>query len=171
MLTAAAKGDKAAFTLLYYQYSSAVFSHALRLLGERTAAEDLTQEVFIKALKSLKDFRQESSLRHWLKRMTTNGAIDFIRSSADKKNVSIDQVSDFFVSDNSDTSVVEASGLLAKLDGISRQLIWLFLVEGWTHKELALRFNRTESWSKSIVSRALSQLRNEISTTRNQEHE
>ena len=53
----------------------------------------------------------------------------------------------------------EAIGLLNRLSPQARALVWLHQMEGWTHDELGRRFGRSESWSKSIVSRALAQLR------------
>ncbi|HRQ35903.1 MAG TPA: sigma factor-like helix-turn-helix DNA-binding protein, partial [Chiayiivirga sp.] len=53
----------------------------------------------------------------------------------------------------------EASGLLRHLTPQARALVWLNQVEGWSHQALGRRFGRSESWSKSIVSRALAQLR------------
>ena len=53
----------------------------------------------------------------------------------------------------------EALGLLKQLSPQARALVWLHQVEGWTHDELGRRFGHSESWSKSIVSRALAQLR------------
>ena len=57
----------------------------------------------------------------------------------------------------------EITGLLRRLPPLARTLVWLHLMEGWSHKELAARFGHSESWSKSVLSRALAQLRADLS--------
>jgi RNA polymerase sigma-70 factor (ECF subfamily) len=56
----------------------------------------------------------------------------------------------------------ESLGLLRRLGPIERTVVWLHAMEGWSHPELGRRFGRSESWSKSIVSRTLSRLRLEL---------
>ena len=56
----------------------------------------------------------------------------------------------------------ESLGLLRRLSPTERTVVWLHAMEGWSHPELGRRFGRSESWSKSIVSRTLSRLRLEL---------
>src|SRR3546814_21121964 len=53
---------------------------------------------------------------------------------------------------------------------MERTVIWLHAMEGWSHPELGRRFDRSESWSKSIVSRGLSRLRLELDEPLNEPH-
>ncbi len=57
---------------IYEEHSKAVFYLALRILGEPSAAEDATHDVFIKAFRGMKDFRGEANLRTWLYRIAIN---------------------------------------------------------------------------------------------------
>src|SRR5438445_95076 len=57
---------------LYEQYSRYVYYLALRMVGERALAEDITHDVFLKAFRNLDRFRGHSSLRTWLYRITVN---------------------------------------------------------------------------------------------------
>lgn len=74
----AQKGDLEAFNRLVLAYQDAIYSHAYRLLGERSAADDATQEAFIAAYKTIKTFRG-GSFRAWLFRIVTNQCYDELR--------------------------------------------------------------------------------------------
>ncbi len=69
-------GDATAFEELVERYHLPVFHLAYRMIQDRDDAEDLTQEVFVKAYRSLSQFRRASSLKTWLFRITMNLAID-----------------------------------------------------------------------------------------------
>lgn len=75
----AAAGDQGAFGLLVEQYEKPVYHQALRLLSHPEDAADVTQEVFLKAWRSLPAFQGESSFSTWLYRLTNNAAIDLLR--------------------------------------------------------------------------------------------
>lgn len=79
LVRAAQQGDRAAFRALYEQYEERVFRTALRLLGRRPEAEDLTQEVFVTAYRKLDTFDHRSSFATWLYRTTVNACYDAMR--------------------------------------------------------------------------------------------
>ena len=65
---------------IYRRYGTACFNLALRILGERAAAEDVVQEVFLKMMNTLSGFRGDAPFGVWLKRMTANATIDALRA-------------------------------------------------------------------------------------------
>lgn len=69
-------GSKAAANEIVRKYQSFVFATSLRYLKSRQDAEDVSQEIFLKALKSLKKFRGDSSFKSWLYRITVNMSIN-----------------------------------------------------------------------------------------------
>jgi RNA polymerase sigma-70 factor (ECF subfamily) len=72
-LVARYKGnDLTAFDEIVERYQHKIYGYVRRLVGNETDAEDITQEVFLKALNSLHSFREESSLQTWLFRIATN---------------------------------------------------------------------------------------------------
>ncbi len=73
------RGDREAFSELVTAYQKTVYNTALRLLGSREDAEDLTQEVFLTAYRRLGDFRGESRFSTWLCRIASNACIDALR--------------------------------------------------------------------------------------------
>lgn len=79
-LVARCKGnDLTAFDEIVERYQHKIYRYVKRLVGNETDAEDITQEVFLKALNSLHGFREESTLQTWLFRIATNLCRDTIR--------------------------------------------------------------------------------------------
>lgn len=71
--------DLTAFEEMVERYQHKIYGYVRRLVGNETDAEDITQEVFLKALTSLHAFREESSLQTWLFRIATNLCRDLMR--------------------------------------------------------------------------------------------
>ena len=83
-------GDLAAFNLIVERYQAHVFNLSARILGNRTTAEDITQETFISAYRAIKKFRG-GSLRSWLLSIAANASRDFLRSSRRRPEQSVDE--------------------------------------------------------------------------------
>lgn len=162
LLAAARRGDRTAFAALYRRHSPAVFGLALRVLGERSAAEDVVQDVFLRALDRIDSLRDGERLAAWLKRSAANASIDLIRQRRPQAGPEALDALEDAAPDPADIDRLPA--LLDGLPTATRALLWLFVVEGWTHPELAARFGRSESWSKSIISRVLQQLKTRAAT-------
>jgi RNA polymerase sigma factor (sigma-70 family) len=156
-LAQARAGDHAAFAALYLRHSVAVFTLALRLSGCRSHAEDLTQETFLRALKGLAGFRDGAALGPWLKRITANLAID--QQRRERPTVELDEIHELPAEGDDRGRALDLAAAMAELSPMTRSVLWLALMEGWSHKELAERYGRSESWSKSLVSRAVARLR------------
>lgn len=149
-------GDPTAFAALYVRHSAAVYTLALRMSGQRSEAEDLTQETFLRALQSLASAREGVSLGPWLKRITANLAIDRQRRLRPGAELDEDWSDGRAVQPGDSLDLIDA---LTRLDPVVRSVVWLSLVEGWSHRELADRYGRSESWSKSLLSRAVARLK------------
>jgi RNA polymerase sigma-70 factor (ECF subfamily) len=80
LVTAATSGDEAAFAALVRAHADAVYGHALRFFGEKQAAEDATQEVFIKVFRTIASFDGRAKFSTWLYRVTRNVCLDMARS-------------------------------------------------------------------------------------------
>lgn len=159
-LARARRGDAAAHTALYRLYSRACYTLAMRVLGSPAAAEDIVQDVFLKMMDAIRQYRGDAPFGAWLKRMTVNAAIDQLRS---QRHLDLDDPERLFatVVDGASASAADAHdvmGLLQRLPPRARLILVLHEVEGYTHKELAEMFGQTESYSKSILSRSLRRL-------------
>jgi RNA polymerase sigma-70 factor (ECF subfamily) len=158
-LERARRGDMAAYAAIYERFGSACYNLALRVLGEPAAAEDIVQDVFLKLFDSLRGFRGDAPFGAWLKRMTANATIDTLRVHQRFRDDDPDALFESMPAPAPDAEHrVDAWTLLMRLPPRARAVVILHEVEGYTHKELAELFGQTESYSKSILARALKRL-------------
>jgi RNA polymerase sigma-70 factor, ECF subfamily len=80
VLRKAQRGDERAFTLIVRAYEQPVFNYVLRLVGDRSLAEDLTQEVFLRVYQGLPGFSLRSRFTTWLFQVTKNRVLDELRA-------------------------------------------------------------------------------------------
>jgi RNA polymerase sigma-70 factor (ECF subfamily) len=80
VLRKAQRGDERAFTLIVRAYERPVFNYVLRLVGDRSLAEDLTQEIFIRVFQGLPGFSLRSRFTTWLFQVTKNRVLDELRA-------------------------------------------------------------------------------------------
>lgn len=158
-LERARRGDMDACAAIYRRFGTACFNLALRILGDRAAAEDVVQEVFLKMMNTLPGFRGEAPFGVWLKRMTANATIDTLRAGQRFAAEDPEALFASMASRNVDADLrVDAWTLLMRLPPRARAVLVLHELEGYTHKELSDLFGQSESYSKSILARALKKL-------------
>jgi RNA polymerase sigma-70 factor, ECF subfamily len=86
LISLAENDDPEAFATLYDRHSRSAFSLAYRMMGDRQAAEDLIQEVFLKIWRAAGSYRAErGSVRTWILSMVRNRGIDQLRSTASRR--------------------------------------------------------------------------------------
>src|ERR671920_50538 len=86
LISLAEAGDAEAFATLYDRHSRAAFSLAYRMMGERQASEDLTQDAFLKVWRGASSYRAErGSVRTWILSIVHNRGIDQLRSHASQR--------------------------------------------------------------------------------------
>lgn len=164
-LRCARNGDSAAFARLYDRYAKPAYNLALRMLGDAAAAEDVVQDVFLKLLHRLRGFRGDAPFGAWLRRFVANASIDELRrrrwleSEVDLPACQTPQTQ--AAAENQ----TEAWQALMALSPTARAVVVLHEIEGYTHAELATLFGQSESYSKSILSRALARLRDRPEVT------
>ncbi len=81
ILRKAQRGDERAFSLIVRAYEVPVFNYVMRLVGDRSLAEDLTQEVFLRVFQGLPRFSLRSKFTTWLFQVTKNRVLDELRAS------------------------------------------------------------------------------------------
>jgi RNA polymerase sigma-70 factor (ECF subfamily) len=169
-LERARRGEMAAYAAIYERFGSACYNLALRVLGEPAAAEDIVQDVFLKMIGGLRGFRGDAPFGAWLKRLTANATIDVVRSHQrfcdDDPEAVLDSMSAVAADAESKS---DAWSLLMRLPARARAILILHEVEGYTHKELAELFGQSESYSKSILARALKRLNESAAATGSKE--
>ncbi|MDH3430249.1 MAG: RNA polymerase sigma factor [Gammaproteobacteria bacterium] len=163
----AARGDVRAHEIIYRAFAAPVYSLSLRFTRVPAQAEDLVQDTFIEIMRSISKFRGEAALGSWIRRIAVSKALMFLRSAwtargqslADDWNeVTPGDVASHGVSSDPDEAL-DLDAALARLPSVGRAVVWLHDVEGFTHKEIAALMGRTESFSKSQLSRAYQRLR------------
>lgn len=91
LLERAKKGDIGAFEQLVEGYQKKVFNITLRMMGNPDDASELTQEVFIRVYRSLRNFKEESQFSTWIYKIATNICLDELRKQKKRKVFSIDE--------------------------------------------------------------------------------
>ena len=157
----AARGDVRAHEIIYRAFGSPVYSICLRFTRLPAHAEDLTQETFIEVMRSIGGFRGDAPLGMWIRRIAVSKALMFLRSAWHSRGQSLDDDRDDLSSGHVSRpeDAIDLDAALGCLPPVSRAVIWLHDVEGFTHKEIAALMGKTESFSKSQLSRAYQRLR------------
>ena len=163
----AARGDARAHEIIYRAFAAPVYSLCLRFTGIPAQAEDLVQETFIEVMRSIAKFRGEAALGSWIRRVAVSKALMYLRSAWTARGQSLAE--DWHEVTPGDPAAhgvsakpeaaLDLDAALANLSSVSRAVVWLHDVEGFTHKEIAKMMGRTESFSKSQLSRAYQRLR------------
>ena len=89
LISRAQKGDQDAFGQLVLAHQNKVFTLCVHMMGSREEAEDMAQEAFLKAWRSLDSFHGESSFATWMHRLTTNLCLDHLRKQTRRQNISV----------------------------------------------------------------------------------
>ena len=163
LIRACKKGDRQAQELLYRRYSPRLYGVCLRYASSKEEAEDFLQEGFIKIYRNLYKYKPTGSFSAWLYRLMVNVALEKIRQNQKRKNqISIDQlVNDPEVSEDifSGFGARTIIKMVQQLPEGYRVVFNLYVIEGYSHKEIASLLDITESTSKSQLSRAKATLR------------
>ena len=160
----AAAGDPQAFERLYRRHHGRVHSLALRMAGVEWA-EDLTQEVFIRAWTKLGTFRSEASFGTWLYRL----AVNLILSRREtlnrrrKRHLSESGILDRLPARDSHPGMaLDFEAAIQRLPEGAKQVFVLFDVEGYPHREIAELMGISPGTSKSQLHRARMMLREQL---------
>jgi RNA polymerase sigma-70 factor (ECF subfamily) len=158
----AAAGDRGAFERLYRLHVNRVFSLCARMVADRGRAEELTQDVFVRAWEKLRLFRGESSFATWLHRLTVNVVLNARKSEGRQKTR--------FEENDEDTGMDAHAGIVGmplapgdlldleeavtKLPPGARRVFLLHDVEGYKHEEIADMLGVTSGATKAQLHRA-----------------
>jgi len=159
-LARARRGDTGACERIYRQFHRPVFTVTVRVVRCRDLAQDVTQDAFITAFRRIRQFRGDAPFWGWLRRLAVNHAISALRRLPKGEVVTFE---DFRASCEGEQEGIgrarDLEAALAMLDNEDRTIVWLHDVEGYKHGEIAELFGKTESFSKTRLSRARQRLR------------
>jgi len=160
-------GDRISQYQLYGLYVDAMYNISIRMLGIKEDAEDIVQDSFVEAFKNLTSFRYESTFGSWLKRIVINKSINHLKL----KRIAISPIEDheYYLYENEEDKF-DAVDIKRVKKGIEmlpvgyKQVINLYLIEGYDHVEIAELLGITTSTSKSQYHRAKKKLIEFINT-------
>ena len=164
-LAEAAGGDDVAFGSLVRRYQGMVFSLAHRFLRDRSAAEDLAQDVFLELYRNLPGLRSTAHMRFWLRRVACHRCIDRIRKSASQPEASLDDVSEPAVAPVARDVLLDARlrDLVGQLPPRPRLVMLLRYQEDLEPSEIAAVLDMPVNTVKSHLRRSVSVLREQLS--------
>ena len=154
-------GERAALTLLVQAHQRSVYSLALRMLGTRDLAEDLTQEVFMQLNGNLSTIDSNRHLGFWLRQVTSNRAIDQLRRRARVQMTSLDEETQLFSIDDASDPLLQRhlKALLAELSAPARAVLLLRYQEDLDPAEIARTLDMPLNTVKSHLKRSLESMR------------
>jgi RNA polymerase sigma-70 factor (ECF subfamily) len=163
---AAQTGDPTAFRALYDAHVGRVHALCLRLAGDRVLAEELTQDVFVRAWHQLGSYRGESAFSTWLHRVAVNEVMGRFRSRGrrDRHESAQDlEVLDPAASRSAEPGpAIDLDQAIAELPNGARRIFVLHDVEGYQHEEIAQMTGIASGTSKAQLHRARRLLRERL---------
>ncbi len=161
----AQQGDKEAFADLYESHFDKVYRYLTLKTGSRAEAEDMTQQVFVKAYRSIRSFKWKGvSFSSWLFRIAHNLMVDFFRRQAKRPTVPLDESLVAGGEDPMKTAelrfdVDRVAAATRKLTDAQREVISLRFAGGLAIAEVALAMGKSQGAVKAIQHGAIAALR------------
>jgi RNA polymerase sigma-70 factor (ECF subfamily) len=159
----AAAGDRSAFERLYRQHLNRVFSLCARMVSDRERAEELTQDVFVRAWEKLHLFRGESSFSTWLHRLTVNLVLNARKTETRQRSRfeendddagGMDALPGVVGTPLAPGDLLDLEEALTRLPPGARRVFVLHDVEGFKHEEIAEMLGVTSGATKAQLHRA-----------------
>ena len=136
-------GDAPSYHALYQRYAKAMYNTSLRIVNNSADAEDVLQEAFLDAFRSLNDFHYRSTFGAWLKKIVVNKSINTLR----KRKMNMVDVDETTIGDLPEEERLDEEALRFKVDEVKkaiqklpdgyRTVLSLYLLEGYDHEEIA----------------------------------
>lgn len=164
----AGSGEAEAFGVLYDRYVDAVYRYVFYRVRNEAEAEDVTSDVFMRALRAIPKYEPRQAFLAWLYRIARNAVIDRSRRQAARQQVSFE---DALAHPNADQVVNPDAGLLAGSDAsvvrvamqqltpLQQEVLVLRYVEGYDTKTISKLVGKRDGTIRGIEFRALSALR------------
>ncbi len=165
------KGNKKFQSLLYKELYSKMMSVCYRYSRRSEDAKDIFQEGFIKVFEKIGNYNFNGSLEGWIRRIMVNHAIDHYRRNKNKyafsetlqeaENIS-DDIIDLEEVSFKNISAKELLVFVQELSPVYQRIFNMFVLDGYSHAEIAKELNISEGTSKSNLSKAKRNLKLKI---------
>lgn len=161
-LAACMREERWAQELLYKDFYPKMMPLCQRYATTKDDALDILHEGFIKVFKHIKKYQMGTSLNAWIKRIMINTAIDYYRKSVRRRTEDLDHVYDMSAKEPNAINFLSAEEIIQCLNKLSpsyRAIFNLYIIEGYSHKEIAQRLTISESTSRSNLVKARAKLK------------
>lgn len=157
------KQDAKAQSQLYKLFSSKLFSICLKYSRNHAEAQDTLHDAFITILKKIEQYKSKGSFEGWIKRITINTALQKYRSQGVFDIVSEEQIEDTIVDIEDDNlSIDYLLKIIQELPDRYRLVFNLYVLDGYSHKEIGGLLKISTGTSKSNLARARMALKEKI---------
>jgi len=152
-------GDQKACKAFYLQSYKFMYGQALKYTLYKDCSKDVIQEAYIRIFSKLDSFIYESEKAtiNWMKRICTNEALNYIRKHSNWKKMAVDHRSGSILIQH-DMDNIKLFDVLLKLPEQQRLCFTLFVIDGYSHKEIATQLGIKIAHSRVLLNRARNQL-------------
>ena len=154
----AKNGDQSSLESIYLFYIDTCYSLIFRMTYSHSYSEDLVQDVFIKVFKNIQRYNFSGSFSSWIKKIAINETINFLKNryqtSTTLDDIKVSESASQFNFEKNYIDIETLDKWLKKLTPTQRSVMILYELEGYTHKEIAKFFSKSESFSKMTLQRA-----------------
>ena len=167
LIQACIQKERWAQKALYEDYYGTLMGVCLRYSNNREDALDILHDGFIKIFKHIEKYQVGTSLIAWMRRIMVNTAIDFYRKAVRRRTENLDKVYDVQITDADAISTLSQKEVLEAVRSLTpsyRSVFNLYVIEGYSHKEVAQKLDITESTSRSNLVKARMKLKQIIKT-------
>ncbi|MFT5818145.1 MAG: RNA polymerase sigma factor (sigma-70 family) [Bacteroidia bacterium] len=161
LIKACSNGDSKAFRKIYEIHSGTMYSICLRYMNNQDEAKDALQEGFIKVFKNISKFKFTGSFEGWMKRIFVNSSIELIRKRKMHLDVSELNSNELPLTAKIETGSMDAEKMMTLVQQLPegyRTVFNMFIVDGYSHKEISNYLEISESTSKTQLFKARKQL-------------
>jgi RNA polymerase sigma-70 factor (ECF subfamily) len=172
LIRRAQQGDQVALTQLYEAHFDRIYRYIAIKIGDRTEAEDMTQQVFLHAIKSLSGYREKGMhFSSWLYRIAHNQVVDYLRKKSRRITVSLDESLPIPAADGDPKILVEMKIAMEevvvatkKLTAAQQEVISLRFAAELSITEVAGVMGKSEGAIKALQHSAIVALRKALAT-------
>lgn len=163
LISKCSNNDTKAQSELYNLFSSKLFSICLKYSRNYAEAEDNLQDAFVIIFNKISQFKHKGSFEGWLKRITINTALQCYRNKGVFDIIKEDSIEDVILEvDDDDVTIDFLLKIIQELPDRYRLVFNLYVLDGYSHKEIANMLNITTGTSKSNLARARQILKDKI---------
>ncbi len=171
LIERAQQHDEAALSRIYEEHFDRIYRYVALKIGDRTEAEDMTQQVFLNAFKAISSYKPKGNpVSSWLFRIAHNQVVDYYRKKSKRPTVPIEEAltrsadEDPQVEAERKMSIEQLAGATGKLTRLQQEVISLRFAGEFSVAEVARMMGKSEGAIKALQHSAIASLRKLLAT-------